>query len=290
MKKYAGQILWVFCLALAVAAIWKGKIMSNRAGQYAEHVTLLLQEPVDENTMEMMRELERTQGEEVSFTAWKEEKDERVQAEETGKSTWASLLCISGPSELLLPYGKNLPREDLEGCLMDADTAVELFGSPRAEGMTILAEGKKRVIRGVFSSPKRLIIVQGVGSGQEGFRRITLQRMWRQPIKALGEEFLMRHGLNGSLLRWDLVGGLSWIQELIPGKWSDFSGWIKNLQEKSKELELIARTEKGTLELEYLRLEKKGVLCLILGGILVWGEAFALLGSISTKKFLQTMY
>lgn len=285
MKKYAGQILWVFCLALAVAAIWKGKIMSNRAGQYAEHVTLLLQEPVDEKTVELMREMEGTQGEPVSFTAWTEEKDQRIQAEETGKSTWANLLRISGSSELLLPYGKNLPLEDSAGCFVDADTASELFGSPRAEGMIILAEGEKRVIRGVFSSPKRLIIVQGVGGGQEGFRRITLQRMWRQPIKALGEEFLMRHGLNGSLLRWDLSRGLSWVPELVPGKWSDFLGWKNNLQEKSKEQELIAKTEKSTLELEYLRLQKKGVACLIIGGILVWGEVFVLLGRIFQKKY-----
>ncbi|MCI8281449.1 MAG: hypothetical protein HFI76_07110 [Lachnospiraceae bacterium] len=285
MKKYAGQAICVLCLALAVAVIGKGKIMLNRAGQYTEQVTLLLQEPVDEKTVEIMRELEGTQGEPVSFTAWREEKDQRIQAEETGNDTWANLLYISGSSELLLPYGKILSPEDSAGCLVDAETASELFGSPRVEGMVILAEGEKRVIRGVFSAPKRMIILQGSGKGQEGFRRMALQRISGQPIKALGEKFFMRHGLNGSLLRWDLSGGFSWVQELVPGKWSDFSGWKNNLQEKSKELELIARTEKSTLELEYLRLQKKGVICLIIGGILVWGEVFVLLGKIYQKKY-----
>lgn len=284
MKTYAGRIVFVVCLALAVAAVWQGMMLSSRAGRFAEHAALLLQEPLDAKTVETMRELEQTQGEPVSFAAWREEKDQMIQAEETGKSVWTNLLWISGSSELLLLYGKNLPREDTNGCLVDTDTAQELFGSVKVEGMVLLAGGQVKVIRGVFSSPRRLVILQGAGSGQEGFRRITLQRIPRQSIKALGEAFLMRHGLNGSLLRWDLCRGLGWTAELVPGKWSDFSGWAGNLQEKSKEARLLIRTEKSTLELEYVRLQAGGVFCLLTGGALIWGEVLILLRYVSSKK------
>lgn len=277
MKKYAGRMLFAVCLALAVAAVWQGMMLLSRAGCFVQHVTLLLQDPLDAKTAETMRELEQNQEEPVSFTAWREEREQVIQAEETGKSTKAGLLWLFGSSEMLLPYGKNLPREDTKGCLVDADTAQELFGSHKVEGMTILAGGQVRVIRGVISSPKRLVILQDTGSGQAGFIRITLQRSPGQPVKALGETFLMRHNLNGSLLRWDLSRGFEWTAELVPGKWSDFSGWAGNLKEKSKELELLTGTEKSTLELEYLRLQKRGVLCLLTGGVLIWGEVLILL-------------
>lgn len=279
MKRCAGWVCAFICLAFGVFLLWQGAVSRRQAAELVKNASVLLSEPLSLEMAEQIREQEQAGEEPVSFTAWKEERNQSLQAKDTEKNTWSNLLWISGSSELLLPCGKNLREEDKEGCLIDLDTAWELFGSGRAEGMTLYVDGKEKVVRGVFAAPKQLVILQGLPDREaSGFWRITLSCIRGQSQRSLGEDFLMRHGISGEMLRWDLTRDLSWLGELVPGKWSDFAGWTENGKKKIQEGKLISRVEKSTLELSYLAQQKGGIFCILAGGSLLWVELALLSG------------
>ncbi len=282
MKKYAGWICLCICLALASATVWQGITSRSRAGERLQHLTLQLKSPLAKDSLRQMRELEQSQEQPADFCAWKEEQEQSVAAAETGIHVWANLLWLNGDSQLLLPYGKNLCEEDLQGCLLDRDTAWELFGSQNVEGMTLVIAGQSRVVRGVFSTPKRLVILQGAPAGVlGGWNRVTVQQKPGQSPQELGESFLIRHNLNGNLLRWDFLKGFSWLGELVPGKWSDFAGWSVNLEQKADELRQISQVEKSSLELEYWNLQMRGLGFMLFGVVTSWGVVLLLLKRLS---------
>lgn len=283
MKKCARWMCLCICLALAGTALWQGMVSRSKARELMQHVTLQLKSPLSEDSAQQMRALEQDQEQPVAFCAWKEEKEQGVEAAETGIRAWTNLLWMSGDSELLLPYGKNLRQEDLQGCLLDTDTAWDLFGSQNAEGMTLLAGGKQRVVRGVFSSPKRLVILQGAPDGEiSDYNRMTLQQKPGQSPKELGESFLIRHSLDGNLLRWDFCQGLSWLGELVPGKWSDFAGWSANLEQMADAMRRISQTEKSSLESAYWNLQMQGLGWIAAGCVTIWIVALLLLKKVPT--------
>ena len=285
MKRYAGWVVCFICLALAVLLLWHGIRIGEKAKRLEQNGTLALTETLSRERMEQMRESEGLQEESIIFTAWREKKEVYLSAEDPARSTQAKVLWIDGPSELLLPFGKRLKETDAEGCLIDEGTAWELFGSIQAEGLTLTCEGRKRVVRDVFSFPEKLVILQDIGEEAKGdWDRITIQSKEGRPVKDLGEKFLVRHGLTGQVLRWDVLRSLSWLSELVPGKWSDFSGWSRNIEEKRREFQAMTEIEKSAVELEYQKLLKKRALCLALGGVGLWAVIFVMLKKIRITR------
>lgn len=273
MKKYAGRVLLLICLALAGILMYNGVKDKNKAAALEQNAVLALASPIDGERIKQMREAEEKREEAVTFTAWTQERNKSVTAEASGKMARTELLWINGSSQLLLPYGKILNPQDPQGCLLDEGTAADLFGSTQVEGMRLLVDGQAWVIRGVFSSPRKLVILQDSREGDTAaWNRITVSRKQGQPVRSAGEDFLVRHGITGIQLRWDFYQNLSWLGELVPGKWSDFPGWSENIREKSQELKHLLQTEKSVLELEYLKLHHNSNWAILAGGLWVWAE------------------
>lgn len=279
MKKYAGRAVLLICLALAGILMYSGARDRKKAAALEQNAVLTLASPVDRETVKQMRLTEAEQEKGVSFTAWAQEENKTVNAEATGRTKQVDLLWICGSSQQLLPYGAILNPEDDQGCLLDEETAAALFGSSQVEGMSLQVEGREWVIRGVFPSPRKLLILQDTREGEGiAWNRITVSPKPGQSVRSAGEEFSVRHGITGTLLRWDFYQNLLWLGELVPGKWSDFSGWSENIREKSQELRYLLQTEKSVMELEYLKLYRFGNGAILAGGFCIWAELFLLLG------------
>lgn len=276
MKKYAGRVLLFIGLAMAGGLMYHGALSRQKAAMLEQNAVLALDSPLNETITARMREAEEKQEEAVGFTAWAQEGNKSVKAEASGKTAEADILWINGSSHLLLPYGKILNQQDPEGCLLDERTASDLFGSIKVEGMRLLVDGQTWVIRGVFASPQKLLIVQDSREGDVAvWNRITVSLKQGQSVPAAEEDFLVRHGITGTPLRWDFYQNMSWLWELVPGKWSDFSGWSENIREKSQELKQLLQTEKSAIELEYLKLYRYGNWAILSGGL--WAFAQLLL-------------
>ena len=101
----------------------------------------------------------------VSFTFWREKKDQTVENKELFRSGTFPVVEICGNSSLLFPGEFPLKKEDTEGCLIGEDTAWQLFGDTNVIGKTLIYGKKTYSIQGVLA--KRDIFVCQASKGSD---------------------------------------------------------------------------------------------------------------------------
>jgi len=216
-----------------------------------------LVEPLSEGDAQALLAGEQ-QEDAAAFTVWGELADRHISDPDFGRSVKADVIILRGDCELILPQTAVLASEDEKGCLIGEKTAWELFGSTKVVGDEVCIGTEARSIRGVVHRPEEGVIVMGSlkggteDTGKEEapcYDRVTLS----SKKAADGEAFLMQNGLEGAVLRFDYLRNLSWISGLVPGKWSDFSGWKDSFARKKQDFRLISQISKNSVELYYER-------------------------------------
>lgn len=198
-----------------------------------------------------IREMEQEKENPVGFTAWREEPEVWVRDEEGFRSACTTLLRLCGTSEYVIPHGKILMEEDTEGCLIGEGTAEQLFGSRRAEGLKVLWGGRTLLIRGVLREPENILVLQETGETAV-FDRITLEKKGNNRERA--RNFKDSYGLGQMLLTHTGESLTELLLGLVPGKWSDFSGWGANMESLKEE----RSAEEGLKKSIFERAEREG--------------------------------
>lgn len=220
------------------------------------------------------------QSEVFSFTAWTERKDQTVAAEFSGRQTTADCYLLLGDSYLILPWGKNLSADDTEGCVIGEAVAQTIFGGTDVERQTLLYDGRTLTVRGVVQKPEDVLLCQmpkqagtasmqtgtgsgntfgyGSGSGTDSDSAVTFDRInllftgESGTSSQTAEQFVNRYGLSADILHFERKQNLSWLTELIPGKWSNFSGWSTNLKTLQSDRQRLRQCEKSGIESLYM--------------------------------------
>ncbi len=272
MKVIARWIGRGICLAGIMFFFLYSWLNYEKARDLDQNITIQLTDKgLNIQEIQQMISKEKTAETEVifDFTAWAEEKQVRVSDLTTGRMTSVNVMKIYGSSELLLPYGRILHEEDIQGCLIGKATAKKLFGTSDAIGFTVCYNGIELVVRGVIEEPEELLVMQASIFPQTQFDHIALRRDNTFQIKQKAERFLTKYNLNGKLLRWDYYGELSWIEELIPGKWSDFEGWKEKIALMKQDYALLSSVQKSTIEVTYCNHCSNGQKGILLGILLL---------------------
>lgn len=233
------------CLLLAATAF---SVSAVRAKQHADalwqNVTIALETPLSAEAVKALGDKEQ----EAAFAAWTELGDQTVRDPDLGRRVRTDVLFVYGSVDLVLPLARGLAENDKASCVLGERTAWKLFGSTHVVGDKICIGDEERTICAVLKMPQDAVIVGGkCGIDIAGYDRITLDS---RQVKD-GETFLMQKGLSGKVLRFDCLKSPVWLLELIPGKWSDFSGWQKNLEQKVKDFTLLSQIHKTGVELDY---------------------------------------
>lgn len=253
-KNYFGRrqiVFWAAIFGAAILFLAAGNILGTKAGYFSHAVTI----QADENgfDMEILREMMTDPDSEYSFAAWKEETGQQISAAESGRSDVANIIEIYGPSNCIFPCGKNLWPEDEDACLIGMKLAEQLFGGHQVEGQQIRYNGRALTIRGMIEEPEDLLICETTELGEKiNFDRISIQTAAGETGYMRAKEFISRYGLMAQPLRFDFYQDLSWMKELIPGKWSDFTEWKANIKSKRQEFQIVSGAEKSDLEVLYL--------------------------------------
>lgn len=254
-------------LLLAAVFVFAAAGFSVRAAQAKKcadavwrNVTLYLETPLSEDGAQALLSQENAVGEsKTAFAVWGELEGQTVTDPDLGRSITADVLACCGTPELIFAQA-GLAEDDEEGCLIGEEIAWELFGSTRVAGEEICIGDSVRTIRAIMREPKRGVVVAGsirditggLGSDAGGGEAASYNRITIESKKtADGEAFLTRNNLDGKLLRLDGWKSLDWLGELVPGKWSDFSGWKENYERKKEDFLLLARIRKNSVELYY---------------------------------------
>ena len=85
-----------------------------------------------------------------------------VRATINERSSNADILLLCGDSHSVLPWGKNLPESDTEGCILGASLAEQLFGGTEVEGQQILYNGRELTVRGIVKEPQNIMLCQNL--------------------------------------------------------------------------------------------------------------------------------
>ncbi len=204
-----------------------------------------------------------------TFTLWEQQDDVSISSVILGKTAQADLLKIYGQSRLLLPYGKNLLRQDTEGCLIGAALAKDLFGSEQAEGQQLLADNRILTVRGVVQTPEQIIICETDTAGASYTPdHISIAMPDDKDAASLAAAFMSYYGISSTAVRYDYYLNPLPLWELVPGKWSDFAGWKDKIAAYQKALWLLETTPKSCIEELYLQKIRSSYLYLFFGTVL----------------------
>ena len=250
-------------------------VYHNKTEDFSNIITI--QSGEDKFTKSEIASIRQDTASAETFTAWTEQKNQTVRATINERSSNADILLLCGDSHSVLPWGKNLPESDTEGCILGASLAEQLFGGTEVEGQQILYNGRELTVRGIVKEPQNIMLCQsaandetasGTQTGSNGnqqtgssennqqetcYDKISL--LYTDKSKAINRtaaEFISRYGLDGQILHYEYKRNLSWFTDLIPGKWSDFSGWKENLKTLQSDEKILKQCEKSTVESLYL--------------------------------------
>ena len=165
-----------------------------------------------------------------------------------------------------------IPQENLIVVSMGTGTSFV-----KVEGQQILYNGRELTVRGIVKEPQNIMLCQsaandetasGTQTGSNGKQQTGSSENNQQEIcydkisllytdksKAINRtaaEFISRYGLDGQILHYEYKRNLCWFTDLIPGKWSDFSGWKENLKTLQSDEKILKQCEKSTVESLYL--------------------------------------
>lgn len=125
-------------------------------------------------TIETFNNIKGNKNSKNSYTAWKEYNNVVISNNELRKDSDVKCLIIAGNSSLVVESKKMLFDDDEIGCLIDKETAYDLFGSEKVEGNEIIYNNKKLKIRGIHNGEEHTLILQADYNFKENFDGITV--------------------------------------------------------------------------------------------------------------------
>lgn len=286
MSKYIRYIGGVVCLLCILCLVIVGMALWQGSSFYENSITMINLNGVYEDTicngMDKKQEL-LEQEKRMSYTFWGEKRGISISDRENLRQANVNVLTIRGSSEYLIPWGKILQKDDRKGCLIGRKTAEQLFGTHHAENLYIQYENEIFQVRGIVNEPEDILVIQKQRNTDAVLNRITIKKQSGRTVLETVQDFKTRYGVEGEVLRFDFYRGFSWILEMIPGKWSDFSSWKQNIISTKNKWELVESVEKSSLEVMVLKQSKRAVGCFGVACVLV----IALLLLISVKAYLM---
>lgn len=145
------SLVFIMIMCLAVAISYNDKIKTG-----TNVLNVYLQDSNNNLDFQNIKEEVTT-----SFVAWKEKENEVVVNSELNKIYNVKIFSIYGDSSLLIK-GPILFQDDIEGCLIDEDTAYKLFGSSEVVGKKIEYGERNLVVRGIHKGEKNLVVMESL--------------------------------------------------------------------------------------------------------------------------------
>lgn len=182
---------WIF-----VFVCYFGCLRSYGKIEKAEAVSIVFADyaPAGSEVRSILRSQEEAEKEEEACFYWE---GGLVSVEEPmyGRRKKAFLAGVQGEASLFDWRIRGFADEDQEGCIIDRNTAQDLFGSSDAEGRELQIQNETYLVRRVIDWKQRLILIHN-NEKDARYSRVFFQcKSGNQSNMA--DQFLMRYGLSG---------------------------------------------------------------------------------------------
>lgn len=205
-------LLTVFCYAWAVR-------YAGIVHQRNHSVTVLLE--TDPQTSEDAKQIEKNEMQQerpLSFALWKQENEKTVENRELSRRSTVSVLSLWGNSQFLFRTGAHLEKGDSHGCLLDVQTARELFGTEQITGQKVRYGERELTVRGILKGVDP-VLVCSAGEGQQ-LDRLTVEFPAGGRSSEVRDSFLVRHNIAGQVLKLETLDDTaSFLTCLFPMIW-----------------------------------------------------------------------
>lgn len=134
------------------------------------------------------------------FAFWREDTGQTIHNFQLQRQCQITTVKVRGSMEVLYNDFEKLSEEDVEGCLLDETTAMELFGSLEIEGNEVMVGDRSLIVRGILRGEKNAVVLRPIAT--ESTDKISL-----------GEEgdantFLINHGIQGEIVTDGFMKGI----------------------------------------------------------------------------------
>lgn len=198
---------------------------SNLAENSADTATVMLENSsLTGKDAEEICAREAEQDTPIPLCFWGEREEAALSCKETGGSSIATEIISEGKQELIVPGGQS-PILQRGECLIDKETAWDLFRTDFALGQTLWCDGEAYRVCGTFESLERIFIhragqnfqetqAEGEGSLENPRPGAVLDHIsLRTGSSGDAEQFLMRYGLTGTRIDFTFLNIL--VQDLL---------------------------------------------------------------------------
>lgn len=155
-------------------------------------------------------------------------------------------------SDIMFPSFNRLAYDDFSGCLLDAGTLYELFGTTDTLGQTVIYEDKEYGVRGVLDVNVPLMVISSKFKDDQRVDGLVLDTADEWYRNQYADILNSVYGsIDRSYYLTDYVSVAKWIE--TPSKWSDFEFWSSYCDDIKMRLEHIFFDNKDITEQVCLR-------------------------------------
>ncbi len=202
MKKYAASVFLAGLAGIVILFFYLSAACWGNLDWSRENIMFCMDESVSENQAVLMVEQhlerleenfhDREEQEEIpGFCIWGQKEQVLLKNEELSRSIQRDVIIFCGAPELLFEECRVPGWEDRRGCLVDEETAWELFGSKEAEGQEITYEGNTYIIRKVISGKSGIAAFPAAEREQDAGKEVPAEEE-RFPLMQPEEKNLNR--------------------------------------------------------------------------------------------------
>lgn len=236
MKTYKRYLVIIAAMGIGCFLFYWSAAFWGEMFQSKDQVLFCLEQPI--NSQKALEILEQSKEETVSsgqdesellyeFCIWGEKKQMTLTNDNLLKKTQADVILFCGNIELLFEDCRVPVTGDTKGCLVDEQTAWELFGDDQITGKEISCEGAQYIIRKVIPGKEKIAVFSAddtvekmpdmVGTEQEErnqseesfLNRITVLKSGEISMNDLESAWISRYGVAVKLLDLQFLRGVS---------------------------------------------------------------------------------
>lgn len=125
------------------------------------------------------------------------------------RQTKAQVVGLLGKGYLYDKAVQSLDEKDTQGCILDRNTALDLFGKKNCIGNQLVIEGKTYQVRNVMEQNQQIILIRSIGL-EKLYTQVLVGVSGRETKESALSRFLISYGLTGSLIDDDWLKVTIW--------------------------------------------------------------------------------
>lgn len=181
--------LMIMCVGLSIGYGNKSKVDKHVANIYMDNSL------VTADIISNMHVLEKSEDIKLSFTSWKQMDNVVVENTYLNKNSTVDVIKVCGDSSLVI-NGPILFLDNKEGCLLDKETAYDLFGSTEVVGQVVTYEERELTVVGIHNGMDNTIVMQTDDKSKESMDAVAVEVLNNSARSIKG--FTDRYGIDGN--------------------------------------------------------------------------------------------